>query len=991
MRFWLVLFSCAVMFPLFAQRGVIHLTGEDGLIDNRVRDMVHDDRGFLWIATANGLDRFDGQRFLHFQSVEGDPTTISSNDVVAIAADAQQRIWVATQNKGLCWIDSRTFHIHRIGAKQGIPGKEITALTRDASGNIWCGVRNKGLFRFDPKSKRFEKIVLNNGSNQVPTITQVFQDKFFPEYLWATTENGLYRIHRPTKKATHYIPNKRNVLNPQELAATDHTIYSIEQDGKGNLYLGLDKGEFLYFDHQQDVFKKVPGPFFIPEGDRKRIVDLKWRDTRYLYVCLEDSEFLLFDARSKSFVRYAEAERSIFNASCIVRNGSQIAVGSKTMGCYVHDERLIFGDRMPETTPVNGLYWFNDYNVMAKWYRQENNLLVWANGAQRLETSMAANEEILASGIYGWNPLVIGKQAAYAWEQGKVKVINGSWGQLQALSACIQVNSCWIGTANKGVYRLLWPENQRVQALPGTADLERIQALGSWKQYLLVGHRDGLTVINTLTNKRDKRLLKLEIGDQVQALFIDAKQRLWVGTLHDGVYVYDLKKNRMIKRFTIRNGLQDENVGKIVQDKLGRVWVLNPGSISIFDKQLRSLFTLEKKHGMGEVVSVVPAGDYLFFLEEKGFITSRLRAPFPPVVAPQPYIQRLLVLNSENAGMNLTSMDYDQNDVRIEFGVLDFANGTNNLVAYRLKGLQDEWQRGNGRDEVDYYNLSGGKYVFELRIRKDGIESIARYPFEVAPPIWLRWWFIVMVIVILFLSIRAYLRLRIKRIEQEQEVKAQFNAQLIEMEAKALRAQMNPHFLFNSLNSIRLFVLKNDTDSASNYMAKFSKLLRMILNHSRQDMITVYDEMQSLKLYLEFERLRFDKGFDFDLQIDGQEVLDCQIPPMIIQPFVENAIWHGLMPREDDQGHLHVAFRKEPGRLVVEVRDNGIGRERSKHNNAKRSLKEGSVGLQITKDRLKALSKRTGRENDFEITDCYDENQQPMGTLVILTFETETL
>ena len=991
MRFWLVLFSCTVLFQLFAQRGVIHLTGEDGLIDNRVRDVVHDDRGFLWIATANGLDRFDGQRFLHFQSVEGDPTTISSNDVVAIAADAQHRIWVATQNKGLCWIDSRTFRIYRVGAKQGIPGKEITALTSDASGNIWCGVRKKGLFRFNKQNARFEQIPLKNGAYAFPEITQLFQDKFFPEYLWVTTDDGLYRVHQATKNTAHYFPTKMNVLNPEAMMFTDRSVFSIEQDGKGNLYLGLDKGEFLYFDQQQAVFKKIPGPFFLPETDRKRIVDLKWRDTRYLYVCLEDSEFLLFDARSKSFMRYQEVERSIQDASCIVRNGSQIAVGSKTMGCYVHDERLIYGDRIPETYPLSGLYWFQDRKLMVKWYCQEKNSLVWMDGKTLAQNDLSADETILASGAFGKNPLLIGKQQAYSWQNGRITVIKGDWAKLNPISAFVEADGCWIGTVNKGAYRVLSPEKAGTRLLAGTSDLERIKAIVRWKQYLLLGYRDGLAVVSKLSNKRENGLLKLQIDDQVQALFIDRQQRLWIGTLHDGVYVYDLKHNKLLKRFTIRNGLQDAHVLEITQDNLGRIWVLNPGSISVFEPQLKSNFTLEKKHGMGQVLSLTSAGDQLYFLEEKGFITSRLKAPFPPVPAPQPYIQRLLILNKEVAALNLTMMSHDENDVRIEFGVLDFANGTNNEVSYRLKGLQDKWQSGNGRDEVDYYNLSGGKYVFELRIRKDGKESIARYPFEVAPPFWLRWWLIALVLIAGVLVIRSYLRVRIQRVEKEQEVKAQFNAQLIEMEAKALRAQMNPHFLFNSLNSIRLFVLKNDTDSASNYMAKFSKLLRMILNHSRQDMITVYDEMQSLKLYLEFERLRFDKGFDFDLQIDGQEVLDCQIPPMIIQPFVENAIWHGLMPREDDQGHIHVAFRKEPKRLVVEVRDNGIGRERSKHNNAKRSLKEGSVGLQITKDRLKALSKRTGRENDFEITDCYDENQQPTGTLVILSFETETL
>jgi sensor histidine kinase YesM len=220
-------------------------------------------------------------------------------------------------------------------------------------------------------------------------------------------------------------------------------------------------------------------------------------------------------------------------------------------------------------------------------------------------------------------------------------------------------------------------------------------------------------------------------------------------------------------------------------------------------------------------------------------------------------------------------------------------------------------------------------------------------------------------------------------------MRTEFDRQINEMESKALRAQMNPHFLFNSLNSIRLFILKNEVESASDYIAKFSKLLRMILNHSRQDMITVYDEIQTLKLYLEFERLRFDKGFEFDLQIDGQEVLDCYLPPMIIQPFVENAIWHGLMPRPDDKGYIKVSFQKEPGRLYVTVLDNGIGRDKARENDRKASLKEGSVGLQITKERLRTLTRRTGRLNDFVVEDLMDEKNRPKGTLIKLYFETE--
>jgi hypothetical protein len=346
-----------------------------------------------------------------------------------------------------------------------------------------------------------------------------------------------------------------------------------------------------------------------------------------------------------------------------------------------------------------------------------------------------------------------------------------------------------------------------------------------------------------------------------------------------------------------------------------------------------------------------------------------------------------LVLNNDNSPLNLKTFKASQNSIQFEFGVLDFGVIGENKVQYRLKGLDDTWRPGNNRDEVSYYNLPGGNYRFELKVIVGNRDFISGYSITVYDPFYKTWWFILFVTLFTVSGIWLYVRLRIKRIKTTERMKAQFSADLNEMESKALQAQMNPHFLFNSLNSIRLFILKNDVDSAANYIAKFSKLLRMILNYSRHDMITVYDEIQAMKLYLDFEKLRFDNGFDFDIEIDGQNVLDVQLPPLIVQPFIENAIWHGLMARSDSKGELHISFKIEEKGLHVTVEDNGVGREKAKENNSKRSLKEGSVGLQITKERLKGLSFRTGKRNEFEIVDLYDENNQPKGTLVNLYFE----
>lgn len=229
----------------------------------------------------------------------------------------------------------------------------------------------------------------------------------------------------------------------------------------------------------------------------------------------------------------------------------------------------------------------------------------------------------------------------------------------------------------------------------------------------------------------------------------------------------------------------------------------------------------------------------------------------------------------------------------------------------------------------------------------------------------------------------------IRRVRKSEQQKTEFALQLIETEAKVLRTQLNPHFLFNSLNSIRLFILKNDSDSAENYISKFSKLLRLVLNQSRKEMVSVYEEMQTLKLYLEFEQLRFDDGFEYEIQIDGQEVLNQLIPPMLIQPFVENAIWHGLMHRKSGAGKIKISFQKQVSGLYVTIQDNGVGRKLAQTFKTNQSINEGSVGLTITKERMKILSKRTNLHNDLEIEDLFDEQNLASGTLVNLYFESK--
>jgi LytS/YehU family sensor histidine kinase len=209
---------------------------------------------------------------------------------------------------------------------------------------------------------------------------------------------------------------------------------------------------------------------------------------------------------------------------------------------------------------------------------------------------------------------------------------------------------------------------------------------------------------------------------------------------------------------------------------------------------------------------------------------------------------------------------------------------------------------------------------------------------------------------------------------------------------KALRAQMNPHFIFNSLNSIQKYILKNEHFEASQYLTKFSRLIRLILDHSNQNSISLNSEIEMLKLYVEMESLRFDNKFDYKIITDENLQPDMvEIPSMLVQPYVENAIWHGLLHKET-KGTLQLSFTKgEKNNLVVAIEDDGIGRQKAAELKSKQVLKKKSYGMQITEDRIAIINRVQHINATSAITDLEDENGNARGTKVELNIPLKPL
>jgi sensor histidine kinase YesM len=212
--------------------------------------------------------------------------------------------------------------------------------------------------------------------------------------------------------------------------------------------------------------------------------------------------------------------------------------------------------------------------------------------------------------------------------------------------------------------------------------------------------------------------------------------------------------------------------------------------------------------------------------------------------------------------------------------------------------------------------------------------------------------------------------------------------EMLELEAKALRSQMNPHFIFNCMNSIKSLIQQKEEDKAVNYLITFSKLLRTVLQNSDKREITLYDEIETCRLYMQLESFRFGNKFSYAFKIDSQiDLKSIQVPALILQPFIENAIWHGLMPKEEP-GHINVCIEKKDDAICCIIEDDGIGRELSLKNSFKHQPStHQSKGVKLTQSRLDLDNALNNRSATVKTIDKKDENGKPTGTTVVLTFK----
>ena len=430
--------------------------------------------------------------------------------------------------------------------------------------------------------------------------------------------------------------------------------------------------------------------------------------------------------------------------------------------------------------------------------------------------------------------------------------------------------------------------------------------------------------------------------DYIWNFQLDRNGNIW---LHDRAHLYFINTDHWsIKRYGSAQGLRSFGVN-MVEDTQRNILVPSGGGVVRINANRRlepvtsprptTYFTRFKR--LGQAASLTP-NETLVIQPGENFLSFEFKTPWL----------------------------YDRENLRTE---------------YRLPKLNPQWTTiPDGR--FDLTGLAAGRYQLEVRSYLVGhppgpTETVH---LRVRPPFYLRWWFLLGMALVIGIPTYLWLHNRTQR-RREAEL---LQRRIAESEMAALQAQMNPHFLFNCLNSIKLFVLRNEGDKASAYLTKFSRLIRLILNHSREPLVPLSEELRLIQLYIEMERMRFNNKFELRIDADPDLIEGWRVPPMIIQPYIENAIWHGLMHLEDTGGKLEILLEPthDAQHLRCVIRDNGIGRAAATELKRQSGAHRKSHGLRITRDRIQVAQQFFGVTIPVETLDLTHPDGSAAGTEV---------
>lgn len=464
------------------------------------------------------------------------------------------------------------------------------------------------------------------------------------------------------------------------------------------------------------------------------------------------------------------------------------------------------------------------------------------------------------------------------------------------------------------------------------------------------------------------------------ALFADSSG-LWVGTVSDGVY--NIRNRKVRTHLNAGNGLLGNNI-KCFTSRGDTLYIATDVCINVRYPN-GTIRYIRHANGINakEINAMCVAGPYLVVGTLRGMFLVPVRTPFSNVIRPNIKLTSV-VANGVVENGDRIELGHDNRDVVISFSSVALKSRGRFSYNYRITGFQDEWKIIDGSaGSVRLNHLPAGRYRFEVKsVNEDNMESpVAGVDFVVRPPFWQTPVFYILLAFSTAVLVAVGFIIRIRAIQR----RASIREQVTSSQLTALKAQMNPHFMYNTLNSIQDLVLQKDVKSTNYYLSRYSTLMRKILDSSGSNEIDLAEEIEMLQLYLELEKLRFGKDFVFHITCDEDvDRHDTAIPSMLIQPFVENALKHGLLHKRGEK-RLDVSFRRQGRDVVCTITDNGVGRKKAAEIKARSATAHKSFATQATEKRLALINANRTERVRLEIEDLFTDGAAS-GTKVKIYF-----
>lgn len=959
----------------------INYTTKDGLCNMNVIDMYQDLNGYLWFATNHGLSRFDGNSFENFYDADG----LNTNSLTLIAAGNDGTLYFASSRHGISYYKNGKFGNYETDAKHTFDISKFRA-------------RNDTIFFIE--DKKTLSFIYNHTYGKYfknPETNKLLTDSLKLGSIYLSNDNGFYLFgNSGIYKAENQFLKKINIEG-----FNDSLILTIHEDKTGNLWIG-SRGK-VYVVNNFKVIKEIT----LPEK--------------------EGVNRILVDSRGIAWFIVASVGLSYYKDNELFDIGEKLNLKKFRPSDILEDKQ----GNMWVSAGGKGVYCLN--NLYITQYTENDGLsnssvlsiLVSGAGKKLIGTTDGLN--ILDGEKF--SKVNIGLSSSYTeW----IRFLKPGYKENYTVSLT--------GTTQQFQYFMKPYEGMNFTYFPTrcTKQIDSVTYLFGEENKIITIIRNG----NTFSEKESFEVFEKEKKPKLIAIKdIETGKdgTIWIGTSRGLVS----KKGEERKTYS-NDSVFNSNISIVKADNSGRIWVAASYGIGVIlpdgksysfsispEWDLRNSLSLTFDNGNNLWVGTMEGlfripidsilkntiSGYLILNENNGLPSSSIytvaydelknelwagsvngmaklelnnigKYLLPPA--------KVIIKNLELPDTTLNSfenieLNYSQNNIRINYTSPNFNDPKNIRYEYKIGSENEnpekkEWNKTENTN-LELASLSPDNYRLLIRAADNNFKSdVTTLSFKIMPPFWKTKWFTALTSIFIIATVGFIFNRRIKYLKDKAKKDLEMQSNITALKHEALSASMNPHFIFNTLNSIQYYMTTHSKEDANEYIVNFSRLIRMNLDLARQTLIPLETEIGRLELYLKYEKLRFGERLFSEIKISDEinpETL--QIPNMILQPFVENSIWHGLLPKEGN-GLVSIEINKKKipvnkeilPAIIIEIKDDGIGiTESAKHKKSKHISK----GQSIIKDRLKLLAPEYGEFEFITIRDREDKQ----GTEVTIT------